>query len=358
MERKATTKEEKAALKQKKKDEARKFKKRKKAEKKRNKSGFNEKEFLLTLSNIRNANEQNTELDLSHHHLDALAAEDLAAVLAANNTLTRLNLSHNQIGDDGVEHLAKVFERNKTLQSLDISFNGLTRKGVYYLTTTLNNNVFITELHIEEEVIELDNLGLKCAQLAAITLESQQKLQQILEENKGFQKLLAGQSDRLDLQGRKQQRLNTILLERFPSLRMINLSRNKLTMIPTEIGTLKQLQELNLSQNKINVLPNEIGDLGSLEVLVLDRNQLSGLPSSFSNLTSLRRLDLADNLFNNIPWRLLSALPQLESLELRGNRLKDLLATFPALHEEIPKGGVATQQCLRVAVEKEKIPTE
>ena len=52
----------------------------------------------------------------------------------------------------GVVLLARVLEKNKTIHSFDVSFNGLTRKGTRYMINCLKNNVFITELFVEEEV--------------------------------------------------------------------------------------------------------------------------------------------------------------------------------------------------------------
>lgn len=45
-----------------------------------------------------------------------------------------------------------MLEKNKTIRSFDISFNGLTRKGTRHMINCLNNNVFITELFMDEEV--------------------------------------------------------------------------------------------------------------------------------------------------------------------------------------------------------------
>ena len=52
----------------------------------------------------------------------------------------------------GVVLLARVLAKNKTVHSFDVSFNGLTCKGTRYMINCLNNNVFITELFVEEEV--------------------------------------------------------------------------------------------------------------------------------------------------------------------------------------------------------------
>ncbi|EMO74411.1 leucine rich repeat protein [Leptospira kirschneri str. 200801925] len=54
-------------------------------------------------------------------------------------------------------------------------------------------------------------------------------------------------------------------------VRVLNLSKQKLTILPAEIGQLKNLYELNLYENKLTTLPKEIGQLKSLLTLYLGK---------------------------------------------------------------------------------------
>ena len=86
----------------------------------------------------------------------------------------------------------------------------------------------------------------------------------------------------------------------------LDLSGKGLTVLPPEIGKLKQLKRLILGKYKYNEyghvvitignllskLPKEIGLLAQLEELQIIGNQLSSLPSEVGQLTNLQSIDL------------------------------------------------------------------
>jgi Leucine-rich repeat (LRR) protein len=65
------------------------------------------------------------------------------------------------------------------------------------------------------------------------------------------------------------------------------------------IGSLLRLERLDLSENRIRVLPESIGQLSNLKTLYLFYNQITSLPESLGNLKGLQWLGLTGN--NNIP---------------------------------------------------------
>ncbi|KAM7256979.1 hypothetical protein ACFE04_012720 [Oxalis oulophora] len=83
-------------------------------------------------------------------------------------------------------------------------------------------------------------------------------------------------------------------LSKCKSLRVLNLLRSSLEVLPYSIGTLKQLRFLNLSESKrIKKLPNSLCKLHGLQCLDLSGcNELEELPKDMKYMISLRVLAL------------------------------------------------------------------
>ena len=108
------------------------------------------------------------------------------------------------------------------------------------------------------------------------------------------------------------------------NLERLSLSQNQLTgPIPSELGSLVNLQELSLSQNQLSgAIPTELGSLSKLEVLYLWGNQLTGpIPASLGGLANLEQLDLSQNQLTGVIPTELGILTNLEILALGGNQL-------------------------------------
>ncbi|CAO3590356.1 unnamed protein product [Absidia cylindrospora] len=137
----------------------------------------------------------------------------------------------------------------------------------------------------------------------------------------------------------------------FDSLVELDISRNKLTSLPTEITSLSHLRTLNASSNLLTHLPPELYHLIHLQVLNLSQNQLHTIPdqlplqlpylvtlsvagNSIDYLTPnvnrwiyLRHLQLGSvfggNLLTQLPETICD-MPCLEELELSFNQLRFL----------------------------------
>lgn len=136
----------------------------------------------------------------------------------------------------------------------------------------------------------------------------------------------------LDLTG---QRLSSLPAEigQLSNLEVLTLSRNELTSLPVEIGGLSKLRSLLLTGNRLTSLPPEIASLSSLTTFVLSGNVLTSLPKEFSELSNLVSLDLSDNEFEAVPLEILP-LTKLRILNLARNKLRTLpleLAKLSAL---------------------------
>ncbi|WP_153787505.1 NEL-type E3 ubiquitin ligase domain-containing protein [Pseudomonas sp. EMN2] len=124
-------------------------------------------------------------------------------------------------------------------------------------------------------------------------------------------------------------------LRRFPALRRLDLSDNRLVVLPDALGELSHLAELNVSGNLIRWSDQAnlaIGRLNLLEVLNVNRNPLEQMPT-LASLTRLRQVHLRATGLTQVP----QSLPRLGGLEyadLRDNLIVDLDSTL----FELPRG--------------------
>ena len=114
------------------------------------------------------------------------------------------------------------------------------------------------------------------------------------------------------------------------NLQGLYLYNNQLTgEIPTELGSLANLQELYLSENQLTgEIPKELGSLANLQGLYLYNNQLTGeIPTELGSLANLKNLDLGGNqLTGEIPTEL-GSLANLRWLYLYNNQLAGEIPT-------------------------------
>ena len=107
---------------------------------------------------------------------------------------------------------------------------------------------------------------------------------------------------------------------------LLRLSKLKTKLSPHldiySLTDLYNLQELNLTDNRLTEIPREIGNLTNLQTLILSYNQLTELPREISNLTNLQYLHLDNNHLTEIP-REIGNLTNLQYLGLSGNQLSD-----------------------------------
>ncbi|XP_071961836.1 leucine-rich repeat protein 1-like isoform X2 [Antedon mediterranea] len=80
------------------------------------------------------------------------------------------------------------------------------------------------------------------------------------------------------------------------SLKMLDLSDNKLQYISPDITKMSSLVRLNLNSNEIKKLPSNFGQLSALKFFSAARNKLRNLPATFGDLR-MEELDLSGNEF-------------------------------------------------------------
>ncbi|XP_053922970.1 leucine-rich repeat-containing protein 57 isoform X2 [Cuculus canorus] len=88
------------------------------------------------------------------------------------------------------------------------------------------------------------------------------------------------------------------------NLRTIDLSNNKIELLPPLIGKFSFLKSLVLNNNKLTALPEELCKLKKLETLHLNGNHLRQLPTAFGQLSALKTLSLSGNQLRTVPTQL------------------------------------------------------
>ena len=136
------------------------------------------------------------------------------------------------------------------------------------------------------------------------------------------------------------------------SLEILNLSGNRLSSLPNDLGRLHKLRVLFCSDNLFTTVPEVLGRLPHLSMvgfkanqiqtlpaaalppklrwLILTDNQLQEVPSELGNCRHLQKLMLAGNQLTELPETMM-ACTNLELLRIAANRFAALPAWLPSL---------------------------
>ncbi|KAI6173768.1 hypothetical protein M3Y98_01117800 [Aphelenchoides besseyi] len=115
-----------------------------------------------------------------------------------------------------------------------------------------------------------------------------------LPESLDYSQLRLEEVPKRSLQGTKE-------FFRLLKLKKLDISENKLKVLPPEIGFLHSLMDLNLRQNEFVELPEELGHCVNLLSLNISTNILPELPKSIVNLHMMTSLNISNNSFTQLP---------------------------------------------------------
>jgi len=110
---------------------------------------------------------------------------------------------------------------------------------------------------------------------------------------------------------------------RFTLLKELNISHNELGDMPPDIGDLVRLRRVDLSHNCLYGVPMEMGKLVKVKYLDVSHNRLLSLPNEIGNLTSLTDLNFEHNDLKFLPVTLEALETCLTKLNADSNRILD-----------------------------------
>ncbi|GGG57561.1 leucine-rich repeat-containing protein kinase family protein [Hymenobacter glacieicola] len=110
------------------------------------------------------------------------------------------------------------------------------------------------------------------------------------------------------------------------TLEILNLSGNRLSVLPPDLGRLRKLRILFCSDNQFAAVPEVLGQCPELSMVGFKANQIQVLPAA-ALPPKLRWLILTDNQLGELPPEIGNC-PQLQKLMLAGNHLEQLPETL------------------------------
>lgn len=120
----------------------------------------------------------------------------------------------------------------------------------------------------------------------------------------------------------KKQKLKNVPSEvyTFPNLKVLILDKNKIEEFSDSLYLLTQLEELRFQKNKVTDIPSKIGQLKNLRVFDAGMNEIETVPTSLASCSQLEYLYLNDNYISELAPEFKN-LTALKEVNMYGNSL-------------------------------------
>jgi hypothetical protein len=304
---------------------------------------------LMMLAGILKFNSSLTKVEILNMGLDDRATKDYYYAIKENTVLEYLDISGNPVGAAGIAEIAEAVRTHPALQFFKVDGAALPVRQVLGLTNLVGDaagvkgseggiklqmadwglgplsgqaigiiakeSTSITDLDLKNNALGAHGATALVNGLGAAPI----KLLDLTRSGVGSPVDEAGASGVLALSkaicehlGMLQElRMDENELEcpveelaplcKLRNLRTLSMDKNRLTELPSLIGTMLSLRKISLHSNQLNSLPPSICLLVNLDTLDLHKNSLRTLPPNLGHLHALQRLDLSENKISELP---------------------------------------------------------
>ena len=208
----------------------------------------------LPVSQLRGIKGSEGTLDVTDWGLGHLSGHAIGTIAKQNRTLVSLNLKSNALGASGVAAVVEGLG-DAPLKALDVTRNGL---------------------------------GGAASELEALSISICRHLGSLFD--------LRLDENELDCPAKC-----LAPLCKLRNLRVLSLEKNRLTEVPSLVGTMTSLRRVILHSNQLMHLPISLCLLTALETLDVHKNHISSLPANIGGLKGLQKLDVSENRLIELP---------------------------------------------------------
>ena len=162
--------------------------------------------------------------------------------------------------------------------------------------------------HLPAELVKLINLkvlNISCLKNLEDLPEEIGNLKSLenlnIDEGNGCQMNISLPSSIGQLSNLKVLNLRGALDNRYSAIDSVSKEQFKIKKLPKSISNLQNLEELDLSRNGLHSVPSQVYSLKKLKILKLGYNEIYKISDSISNLTNLKELSLIIDSITNLP---------------------------------------------------------
>ena len=264
----------------------------------------------LPVPQVRGARKTDTKIDVGDWGLGPLSGYAIGAIAMESQTLTEIDLRANGLGADGAAAVINGLGE-APIKTLDVTRNALgapvdpaafrlvaagrtgsstTGTGA---TTAAATAASATATAATDAPADGDEEGAPTEQVDVPPIQMLSVA--ICQNLRSLQELRLDEND-LDCDAEE-----LSALCKLRSLRTFTADKNRLTALPSLLGTMTSLRKISLHSNNLTELPTSICLLVALEALDLHKNLIRSLPPSIGGLRALQRLDLSENKLTELP---------------------------------------------------------